>query len=128
MNDGNENREIRENKGGHEEKKKANYLPTRLSLMIRLFVAAYLVYIVYSLKDVTEKYAGTELVFFIIAMIAFSIIAVFLIVHSLRALSAGKYVGGAMDADNLNDGITDNDDITDNNDITDNDDAEDAAK
>ncbi len=122
MNDGNENREIRENKEGHEEKKKANYLPTRLSLMIRLFVAAYLVYIVYSLKDVSEKYAGTELVFFIIAMIAFSIIAVFLIVHSLRALSAGRYVGGAMDVDNLNDDVIDSDGVTDN------DDAEDAGK
>jgi hypothetical protein len=127
MKDGNENRDIRENKKRYEEKKKA-YLPTRLSLMIRLFVAAYLVYIVYSLKDVTKKYAGTELVFFIIAMIAFSIIAVFLIVHSLRALSAGRYVGGAMDVDNLNDNITDNDDIVDNDDITDNDDAEDAGK
>ncbi|TCL56930.1 hypothetical protein EDD76_110103 [Kineothrix alysoides] len=112
MNDGNENRDIRENKKGYEEKKKA-YLPTKLSLMIRLFVAAYLVYIVYSLKDVTEKYAGTELVFFIIAMIAFSIIAVFLIVHSLRALSAGKYVGGTMDVDNLNDDVTDIDDAED---------------
>lgn len=109
MSDRNENREVSTNKEGYEGKKKAGYLPTRLSLTIRLLVAAYLVYIVYSLKGVNEKYAGTELVFFIIAMVAFSIIAVFLIIHSLRALSTGRYVGGAMDTDSMDDAPEDPD-------------------
>lgn len=82
---------------GSEVKKKVNYLPTKFSLTIRLMVAAYLAYIVYSLKDVQEKYTGNELIFFIIAIAAFGVIAFFLLIHSIRALITGRYVGGAMD-------------------------------
>lgn len=101
MSDRNANKEVNTNNEGSEGKKKTTYLPTRLSLTIRLLVAAYLAYIVYSLKGVNEKYAGTELVFFLIAIVVFSIVAVFLIVHSLRALATGRYVGGTMDTDNM---------------------------
>ncbi|WMC94262.1 hypothetical protein [Kineothrix sp. MB12-C1] len=87
--------------GGIEEGKdkggKKIYLPTKLSLTIRLMVAAYLLYIVYSLRDVTQKYSGSELVFFLVAIAAFVVIGVLLIIHSARALAMGKYVGGAMD-------------------------------
>lgn len=83
-------------RGGGEGGKKT-YLPTKISLTIRLMVAVYLFYIVYSLRDVTQKYSGGELAFFFVAIAAFVVIGLILIIHSARALAMGKYVGGAMD-------------------------------
>lgn len=86
-----------ENKKETNNEKKINYLPTKFSLIIRSLVALYLLHIVYSLRDVTEKYTGKELFFFIAAIGAFGVIAVVLIIHSGRALIKGRYIGGAMD-------------------------------
>lgn len=72
-------------------------LPPKASLLLRLGVALYLLYMVYELRDVVDKYQGGELMFFIVAMILFGTVAVILGVLSARALIIGKYAGGALD-------------------------------
>lgn len=90
-------------KGNHiEESKKegskSSYLPTKLSLFIRAAVGVYLLYIVYTLRDVTQKYTGKELIFFLAAIVLFGVLGIFLCIHSARGLVTGRYEGGAMDS------------------------------
>lgn len=80
-----------------EEEKKPGSLPSKFSLIVRVAVALYLLYTVYSLRGVTKEYSGGELVFFLIVMVLFTVIAVFLCITSGKALMTGKYVGGALD-------------------------------
>lgn len=82
------------------EEKRKSYLPTKMSLTIRLAVGIYLLYTVYSLRDVTQKYAGKELVFFIAAIVLFGAVGIFLCIHSARAFITGRYADGAMDESN----------------------------
>lgn len=79
------------------EEKRKSYLPTKMSLTIRLAVGLYLLYTVYSLRDVTQKYAGRELIFFIAAIALFGVVGIFLCIHSARAFITGRYADGAMD-------------------------------
>lgn len=80
-----------------ESEKKSYGLPTRFSLTIRIAVGLYLFYTVYSLRGVTEKYTGGELVFFLVVMALFAVIGAFLCIQSARALMTGRYMGGAAD-------------------------------
>lgn len=94
-----------------EEKKKNSNLPTKFSLTVRIMVALYLFYILYSLRGVFERYSGIELIFFLVMMVLFAVAAVFFCVHSGIALVKGRYVGGAMDENNDNN-KDDNNDIS----------------
>lgn len=80
-----------------EKERKRIGLPTKMTLAVRVGVAIYLLYTVYSLRNVTSVYDGGELLFFLSVMVIFAVIAVLLIVFSVRAFATGKYVGGAMD-------------------------------
>jgi len=73
-------------------------LPTKFMLIVRIAAGAYVAYAGYSVKDGLASVAGAEKVFLTAAAIAFPIIGILLIIHSIRALMAGKYVDGAMDA------------------------------
>lgn len=75
-------------------------LPTKTGLMIRLLVAAYLIYIIYSLRDVGTRYSGGELVFYIVVLAVFAIFAVGLTVFTVRDLIKGRYTDGALDNKN----------------------------
>lgn len=89
--------ESRREEGGNGERKNS-YLPTKLSLFIRIAVGGYLLYIVYTLRDVTQKYTGKELLFFLVAIALFGILGIFLCIHSIRGFIKGRYEGGAMDS------------------------------
>lgn len=80
------------------EDKSKGSLPTKFSLGIRIAVGLYLFYTVYSLRGVTEKYDGGELVFFIIAMAVFAVIGALLCIHSARALMTGRFADGTEEA------------------------------
>lgn len=73
-------------------------LPTKFMLIVRIAAGAYVAYAGYSVKDGLASVAGAEKIFLTAAVIAFPIIGILLILHSIRALMAGKYVDGAMDA------------------------------
>ena len=73
-------------------------LPTKFMLFVRIAAGAYVAYAGYSVKDGLASVAGAEKVFLTAAVVAFPIIGILLIIHSIRALMAGKYVDGAMDA------------------------------
>lgn len=81
----------------NDKKKNGSRLPAKLSLYIRTAVAGYLIYVVYSLRDVREYYEGMELMFFLAAMVFFGVVAVLMGGFSVYALIRGKYEGGAMD-------------------------------
>lgn len=74
-------------------------LPNKLSLMIRIGVALYLFYTVYSLRDVFNNYSGGELIFFVGMMLIFLVIGVVICIFSGRDLMQGRYEGGAMDVE-----------------------------
>lgn len=74
-------------------------LPNKLSLMIRIGVALYLFYTVYSLRDVFDNYSGGELIFFVGMMLVFLVIGVIICIFSGRDLMQGRYEGGAMDVE-----------------------------
>ena len=73
-------------------------LPTKFMLIVRIAAGAYVAYAGYSVKDGLASVAGAEKVFLTAAVIAFPIIGILLILHSIKSLMAGKYVDGAMDA------------------------------
>lgn len=72
-------------------------LPARGSLVMRLLVSLYLLYIVFSLRDVGSKYKDAELTFFLIAMVVFGVVGLILLVMSAYNLIRGKYIGGKLD-------------------------------
>lgn len=82
-------------------KSETTKLPTKAGLMIRLMVVAYLIYIIYSLRDVGTRYSGGELAFYIVVLAVFAIFALGLTIFSVRDLIKGRYVGGAMDTESI---------------------------
>ena len=72
-------------------------LPGQSSLMIRILVGGYLLYLSYSLLDGFIN--GSDMNKYMLGafMIAFAIIGVLLIIFSGRDLYQGKYIGGKMD-------------------------------
>ena len=79
------------------EERKSTKLPTKAGLMIRLLVVAYIVYIIYSMRDVGSRYSGAELGFYIAVLVVFAICGLILAIFSIRDLLKGNYAGGAMD-------------------------------
>ena len=59
------------------EKKKKTY-PSKISLILRFVVSAYLLYLVWGLRDAPRGHTGTERLVFFAAMILFTVVAVLL--------------------------------------------------
>lgn len=72
-------------------------LPTKVTLTIRVLVGGYLLYTAYSLIDAFKTNTGKEQLFFGVFMLLFVVCGIFLVVHGVRGLINGKYIGGAMD-------------------------------
>lgn len=73
-------------------------LPSKLALIARLLVAAYLIYTVISLGDVWNRYSGGELMLYMGAMALFAIGAIVMSAFSIYDLIRGRYIGGKLDA------------------------------
>lgn len=76
---------------------KKSYLPTKRSLIIRIAVGLYLFYTAYSLREAPAQQSGGEKIVFIVFILIFTLLAIFLCVHSVRSFMTGKYEGGALD-------------------------------
>lgn len=78
--------------------KKKNY-PSKVSLILRMVVSAYLLYLTWGLRDAPASHTGTERLLFIAAMIVFAAVGVI-----LGGLSAKAFLNGEYDQpDNGND-------------------------
>lgn len=74
-----------------------NKLPSKLSVIARIMVSGYLLYTVFSLGDVWNRYSDGELILYLIVMIIFVIAALFMGSIAIIDLIKGKYCGGAVD-------------------------------
>lgn len=83
--------------GKMKDKKKNTALPAKVSLIIRLFAAVYLLYLVVSLRDVGSRYEGMELVFYVAAMAVFGIVGITIGILSAKDLLQGRYIDGKLD-------------------------------
>lgn len=72
------------------EEPKKNY-PSKVSLVLRMVVSAYLLYLVWGLRGAPASHTGMERLLFIAAMIVFAVVAVVLGGFSLRAYLRGEY-------------------------------------
>lgn len=72
------------------EEPKKSY-PSKVSLVLRIVVSAYLLYLVWGLRGAPASHTGTERLLFIAAMIVFTVVAVVLGGLSLRAYLKGEY-------------------------------------
>ena len=72
------------------EEKKRNY-PTKISLIMRIVVSLYLLYLVWGLREAPASHTGAERLLFIAAMILFAAVAAVLGGLSLKALLRGEY-------------------------------------
>ncbi len=80
-----------------EKKFETKYLSTKLMLIARVLVGAYLVYTSYSLIDGVVNGEGRDVYFLGVFMAAFAVIGILLMVFAGRDLLRGKYVGGELD-------------------------------
>lgn len=69
---------------------KRNY-PTRVSLVLRIVVSLYLLYLVWGLREAPANHTGAERLLFIVAMILFAAVGVVLGGLSLKVLLRGEY-------------------------------------
>lgn len=72
------------------EDKKKKY-PAKITLVLRIVVAAYLLYLVWGLRGAPGSHEGAEKVLFIVAMVVFVVAAVLIGGFSLKALLNGEY-------------------------------------
>ncbi|MBR5510133.1 MAG: hypothetical protein IKV59_08785 [Lachnospiraceae bacterium] len=72
------------------EDKKKKY-PPKITLILRVVVAAYLLYLVWGLRSAPAAHEGAEKVIFIVAIIVFIAAAAFIGGFSLKALLNGEY-------------------------------------
>ncbi len=72
------------------EDKRKNY-PTKISLILRMVVSGYLLYLAWGLREAPASHTGAERLLFIGAMILFSAVAVILGGLSLKAFLNGEY-------------------------------------
>lgn len=85
----------------HRDKIPTNKLPRRLSLYIRILCAGYLLYTAEELiKGDSIAQAETEnlKMFFMIAVIMFTVIGIIMFAVSIYNLAIGKFEGGKLDA------------------------------
>lgn len=67
-----------------------NY-PSKISLILRIVVAAYLLYLAWGLRGAPTSHTGTQKLFFAAAIVVFTIVGVVLGGFSLRAYIRGEY-------------------------------------
>jgi len=79
------------------------YLPTRLMLAIRILVGLYLFYLVYQLRGSIIPPIAKENIVIAIAAYVFVIVAIIIIFFSVKDLMSGKFQGGELDAEVLED-------------------------
>lgn len=72
------------------EEKKKNY-PSKISLILRIVVSAYLLYLVWGLREAPASHTGMERLLFTAAMIVFTAVAVVLGGTSIKAYLKGEY-------------------------------------
>ena len=72
------------------ENEKKRY-PSKISLILRIVVSAYLLYLVWGLRGAPASHTGAERLLFIAAMALFTGVAVALGGFSLRAYLKGEY-------------------------------------
>lgn len=72
------------------EEQKKNY-PSKISLILRIVVSAYLLYLVWGLRDAPASHTGAQRLLFIAAMVVFTVVAVVLGGLSLKAFLNGEY-------------------------------------
>lgn len=65
--------------------------PTQITLILRTVVSFYLLYTVFSLRNAPAEHTGGERMFFLVAMIIFTVVAVVLGGFSIKALLKGEY-------------------------------------
>lgn len=66
-------------------------MPTQITLLLRTVVSFYLLYTVFSLRNAPVEHTGGERIFFLVAMLVFTIVAVVLGGFSIKALLKGEY-------------------------------------
>mgnify|MGYP006875942393 CR=1 FL=1 len=72
------------------DEKKKN-CPSKISLILRMVVSAYLLYLVWGLREAPATHSGMERLLFMGAMILFATVAVILGGLSIRAFLKGEY-------------------------------------
>lgn len=72
------------------EDKKKKY-PPRITLILRILVAAYLLYQAWELRGAPGSHEGAEKIIFIVAIIVFIAAAILIGGFSLKALLNGEY-------------------------------------
>lgn len=82
---------------------RTNQLPTKAMLVIRILVGIYLYYLVFQLRNAFVPPIATENIPIIIASVAFVIFGAIVIIFSIRDLSSGRFQGGALDSEVLDD-------------------------
>lgn len=84
-----------------ENKKEPNKapLPTKTAIIIRIAVAAYILYLAFGLKDAFHFPIESDNLIPFIAAIVFIFAGSLIIILSLRKLITGNYRGGDMDPD-----------------------------
>ena len=65
--------------------------PAKITLILRIAVALYLLYTVWGLRGAPASHTGTQRILFIAAIIIFFVVAVILGGLSLKALIKGEY-------------------------------------
>jgi len=65
--------------------------PSKVSLILRIVVSAYLLYLTWGLRGAPASHTGPERLLFIAAMVLFTVVAVVLGGCSLRAYLKGEY-------------------------------------
>lgn len=65
--------------------------PTRVSLILRIVVSVYLLYLAWELRGAPANYTGMQRWFFIGAMFVFTVVGVVLGGFSLRTYLRGEY-------------------------------------
>lgn len=67
-----------------------NY-PSKISLILRIVVSAYLIYLAWELRGAPASHTGTQKLFFMAGMAMFAIVGIVLGGLSLRAFIKGEY-------------------------------------
>lgn len=82
-----------------EKKEDAKRLPFKSNLILRMIAAAYLLYLVYGIKDSIFYGTGTKQVMFAVFGLLFLTAAVFLLASSLRRLALGQYAEAVQETE-----------------------------
>lgn len=91
--------ELEQQNKDNEQSTAVQNLPTKVSLICRVLVGAYVLYLAASMGNIFEKYSGQELVIYGAAMLVLGMGALGLIFTGGKKLILGMYIGGSKDLD-----------------------------